>query len=92
MTPMYIPPSNFYVHPFVSFTKKNPQFFLQASEAVALIEIPVNDMLNLSVKPEMKALSSSRGVEVPVIDFNGHLIWGATSMILSEFSQLLKNL
>jgi 8-oxo-dGTP pyrophosphatase MutT (NUDIX family) len=92
MTPMYIPPSNFYVHPFVSFTKKNPQFFLQASEAVALIEIPVNDMLNLSVKPEMKALPSSRGVEVPVIDFNGHLIWGATSMILSEFSQLLKNL
>ena len=92
MTPMYIPPSNFYVHPFISFTKKNPQFFLQESEAVALIEIPVNDILNLSTQPEMKALPSSRGVEVPVIDFNGHLIWGATSMILSEFSQLLKNL
>ena len=41
---------------------------------------------------EMKILNSSRGVEVPVINFQGHQIWGATSMILSEFSLLLKNM
>jgi hypothetical protein len=40
----------------------------------------------------MMVLPTSRGVEVPVINFNGYIIWGATSMILSEFSQLLKNL
>lgn len=92
MTPMYIPPSNFYVHPFISFTKKNPTFQLQESEAVELIEIPVNDILNLSTEPEMKVLPSSREIAVPYIDFNGYLIWGATSMILSEFSQILKKL
>ena len=27
MSPIYIPPSNFYVRPFVSYTKKNPDFF-----------------------------------------------------------------
>jgi 8-oxo-dGTP pyrophosphatase MutT (NUDIX family) len=92
MTPIYIPPSNFYVHPFISFTKKNPIFLLQESEAVELIEIPVNDILNLSTEPEMKVLPSSREIAVPYIDFNGYLIWGATSMILSEFSQILKKL
>lgn len=92
ISPVYIPPSNFYVHPFVSYTTKNPNFTLQKSEAVELIEFPISDILSLSTVPEMKILPASRGIEVPVIEFNGHIIWGATSMILSEFSQLLKNL
>lgn len=92
MSPIYIPPSNFYVKAFVSYTKKNPQFILQETEAVELIEFPVSTLLNLSEHPEMMVLPSSRGVEVPVINFNSYSIWGATSMILSEFSHLLKNL
>lgn len=92
LSPIYIPPSNFYVNAFVSYTKKNPVFFLQESEAVELIEFPVTALLALDEKPEMRILPTSRGVSVPVIDFNGYIIWGATSMILSEFSQLLKNL
>lgn len=92
LSPIYIPPSNFYVHAFVSYTKKNPEFILQESEAVDLIEFPIESILNLSEKPEMKILDASRGVEVPVIDFGGHQIWGATSMILSEFSSVLKNM
>lgn len=92
MSPIYIPPSNFYVKAFVSYTKKNPQFILEETEAVELIEFPVSTLLNLSEHPEMMVLPSSRGVEVPVINFNNYSIWGATSMILSEFSHLLKNL
>lgn len=92
MSPIYIPPSNFYVRAFVSYTKKNPQFILQQTEAVELIEFPAAELLNLSKNPEMMVLPSSREVEVPVINFNGYIIWGATSMILSEFSHLLKNL
>jgi hypothetical protein len=38
------------------------------------------------------ALDSAGGQEVPVINFNGYIIWGATAMILSEFSQLLKKM
>lgn len=92
MSPIYIPPSNFYVKPFISYTKKNPEFFLQETEAVELIEFPVSSILNLTEKPEIMALPGSKNTEVPVINFNGYIIWGATSMILSEFSQLLKNL
>lgn len=92
MSPMYIPPSNFYVRPFISYTKKNPAFVLQESEAVELIEFPVSSILDLTTEPVLKVLPSSRGVEVPVIDFNGYLIWGATSMILNEFSNVMKKL
>lgn len=92
LSPIYIPPSNFYVKAFVSYTKKNPQFILQESEAVELIELPISSIIKLANEPEMRILPSSKGIKVPVIDFNGYIIWGATSMILSEFSQLLKNL
>lgn len=91
MSPIYIPPSNFYVHSFISYTKKNPQFFLQETEAVELIEFPIASLLSLPDQPKMLALPSTKGYEVPVIDFNGYIIWGATAMILSEFSNLLKN-
>lgn len=92
LSPIYIPPSNFYVKPYVSYTKRNPNFFLQASEATELIEFPVDLLLNMADKPQMKILPGSRGVAVPVINFGGYVIWGATSMILSEFSNLMKNL
>ena len=52
--------------------------------------MPVSSLFNLPDKPEMKVLSSTRGTEVPVIDYNGYIIWGATSMILSEFRDLMK--
>ncbi len=92
MSPIYIPPSNFYVKPYVSYTKRNPEFFLQTSEATELIEFPVDSLLNMAAKPQMEVLLGSRGAAVPVIEFNGYRIWGATSMILSEFSNLMKNL
>lgn len=92
LSPIFIPPSNFYVRAFISYTKKNPQFILQKSEAVELIEFPLTTLLELSDQPEMMVLPSSNGVEVPVINFNNYIIWGATSMILSELSYLLKKL
>ena len=92
MSPIYIPPSNFYVKAFVAYTKKNPEFTLQKSEAVELIEFPVSTLLSLSDQPEMLVLPTSNGVKVPVINFNNYIIWGATSMILSELSHLLKKL
>lgn len=92
LSPIYIPPSNFYVHTFVSYAKKNPEFILQEQEAQDVIEFPISSFLNLSESPEMMVLPDTKGVGVPVINFNGYIIWGATAMILSEFSQLIKNM
>lgn len=92
MSPIYIPPSNFYVYPYISYAKKNPKFILQESEAVEVIEFPITSFLNLPDSPEIMALPGAGGKKVPVINFNGYIIWGATAMILSEFSQLIKKM
>lgn len=90
LSPIYIPPSNFFVHPYISYTKKNPTFKIQETEVAELIEFPVKSILSLPDVPDFRALPDSRNTQVPVMDFEGKLIWGATSMILSEFRQLLK--
>lgn len=92
LSPIYIPPSNFLVYPYISYTKKNPDFILQEREVVEIIEFPITSFLSLPDSPEIMALPGAGGNEVPVINFNGYIIWGATAMILSEFSQLIKKM
>lgn len=92
LSPIYVQPSNFYVHTFISYTKRNPIFKLQKSEAVELIEFPVSELLIQPEPPTLMELPSEGNTEVPAIRFKNHIIWGATSMILSELRHLLKNL
>lgn len=92
ISPIYIPPSNFYVYPFLSYTtKKNPIFSIQKTEAMEVIEFPLEILLSLPNIPTKEILPSTNGVEVPIIRLKEHIIWGATSMILNECSYLLKN-
>lgn len=90
LTPIYIPPSNFYVYPFVSWVSSTPEFELQKSEARALLQVKIENLFELPDQPKMEILPETHGIAVPVIDYEGHMIWGATSMILSEFRDLLK--
>lgn len=92
LSPLYIPPSNFYVRVFLSFTKKNPKFYLQASEAEKLIAYPVEHLLYLPTDPLTATFSTSRNQEVPYIPIHEYKIWGATAMILSELSVMIKNI
>ncbi|MGE5944838.1 MAG: NUDIX hydrolase [Flavobacteriales bacterium] len=90
---VYIPPSNFYVHPFVATTLKTPIFKLQEDEVEAIIEVDLQHFLheNVIMTNRVKA-SYNIDVEVPTFLLNGHIVWGATAMILSEIKDLLKEL
>ena len=92
ISPVYVPPSNFYVHAFITYTRRRSEFYLQPSEASSYIEFPLKSILLLSQNPEMEALPITQGLKVPVLNFNGHKIWGATAMVLAEFCQLMRKL
>lgn len=93
LTSVYIPPSNFYVQPFIAITPQTPFFKLQEDEVEALIEVDLQHFLddNVVMNNRVKA-SYSIDLEVPIFQLNGHLVWGATAMILSEIKDLLKQL
>lgn len=91
LTEMYIPPSNFTVYPFVGVTHKTPKFIKQDEEVEDLIEVSLNDFLNEKSIAEVNVMTSlERELPVPAFILNGHIVWGATAMMLSELKDLLK--
>jgi 8-oxo-dGTP pyrophosphatase MutT (NUDIX family) len=91
LTEMYIPPSNFIVQPFMGFMEDKPLFVAQPSEVEALIEVPLPHFLDDTVIiSKLLTTSYAVDIEVPAFHLNGHVVWGATAMILSEVRHLIK--
>lgn len=91
LSPIYIPPSNFFVYAFLSYTENWPGFNHQQTEVQEILEVPLSVIRDLPKPPLTMELPRTNGYKVPYFDFQNHKIWGATSMILSELNELLKN-
>lgn len=91
LTPIYIPPSDFEVHPFVGYTTSRPVWMPDPKEVSGVIETPVAALLDDTIKcdEEMTLLGST--VRVPYYDIQGNQVWGATAIMLSEFEGRLRS-
>lgn len=91
LTEVYIPPSNFYVQPYLGFSNKTPRFIKDENEVEAIIEISLGHFIDDNMVISKRVSTSYKvEVEVPAFSLNGHVVWGATAMILSEIKDLLK--
>lgn len=90
LTPLYIPPSDFEVHPFVGWHDQPVAFTPQPSEVAELLEVPVQMLLDAQTRQE--EVWHQRGIElqVPFFGVGPHKVWGATAMILSEFVERIQ--
>lgn len=86
LTDLYIPVSNFLVHPFVGKMDYQPEFEPQPSEVQSILEVPLKDLLNPQriKKTDMKLSPQLTLRNVPYYHLENHIVWGATAMILSE--------
>jgi len=93
MTKVYIPPSNFFVYPFIGISRCTPKFVKQDTEVEDIIEVTLQDFISeSSVVTKTVSTSYSVEVDVPAFHLNNHIVWGATAMMLSEIKDLLKEL
>lgn len=93
MSPLYIPPSNFLVHPFLGIMNEQPNFSKQEEEVEDILEVSLIDFLDdKSILTAKVPTSYNIEVEVPAFTLNGHIVWGATAMMLGELKDLLKQL
>ena len=91
LTQVYIPPSNYFVQPYLGITTINPVFVPQESEVESIIEVPLTEFLDDGILIQ-KTLSTSyaKSIDVPAFRLQEHIVWGATAMMLNEVRQLLK--
>jgi 8-oxo-dGTP pyrophosphatase MutT (NUDIX family) len=93
LSPLYIPVSNFHVSPVIGWHPQlNPSFKIHDAEVDELIEMDLGLILDDTLKKQVhiQVLSSLTMKNVPAYDIHGHIIWGATAMILSEVEWILR--
>ncbi|MGL5111064.1 MAG: NUDIX hydrolase [Flavobacterium sp.] len=90
-SPLYIPPSNFLVYPFLGIANKALHFVLDPKEVASVIELPLIDFLGDALLHET-ILTTSYAVDVtiPAFKIKEHVVWGATAMMLSELKEVLR--
>ena len=85
LTPLYIPPSNFCVHPFVGTATSPPVLRPTDEEVEQVLQVPLSHLLDPATRTHETRHLSGQDVEVPYYDVAGHIVWGATAMMLAEF-------
>jgi 8-oxo-dGTP pyrophosphatase MutT (NUDIX family) len=90
LTDLYIPISNFIVHPFIGYCAEKPVFKINKKEVNYLIFCTLQQMIKLNISFTSMSYKSNT-YKVPYFDISNEMVWGATAMILSELIEILKN-
>ena len=92
LTPFYIPISGFNVFPFVGWIAKCPTLEIQSKEVSKVFAPSVSSLMNPQNRKIKKSTILDQKVEIPYFSLNNEIVWGATSMILSEFKSIVKRI
>jgi len=89
LSPLYLFVTNYAITPCVAVAHQPLAFKPAAGEVAELLELPVATLLDPAARGQH--VHEQRGLQmlVPHLTWQGHRIWGATSMILSELAAVL---
>jgi 8-oxo-dGTP pyrophosphatase MutT (NUDIX family) len=90
LTPLFIPVSNIIVTPVVAWTDKKPVFNHKEEEVVFLFDAEIMRFYDPSIIKTRLLQIGSEMIDVKYFDYEGNMIWGATSMILNELLVILR--
>jgi len=84
LSELFIIASNFKVLPTVGFLNNPPQYTLETKEVESILEVSLtqlNDQSKVGIEPMHFGQYT---IHSPYYDVEGHKVWGATAMMLSE--------
>jgi 8-oxo-dGTP pyrophosphatase MutT (NUDIX family) len=91
LTPIYIPPSDFEVSPFVGWLQQPPPWRPQPGEVVKVLTMPLVWLFDAGRKHVGDWDFNGYTLRVPWYDVAGYRVWGATAILLSELEQRLRH-
>lgn len=89
LTPLFIPISNHLVLPVVGAMKERPTFYPNLQEVEYIIEMPLCELLQPDSRSVKTLNIGGLPATTPYFKAGEDMIWGATAMILSEFTELI---
>lgn len=90
LTPLYIPPSNFLVHPFVAWLNERPTFVPDKREVEVILETPLTTILDPLLKSRRRiTIGTNTFIDAPCYIIGDETLWGATAMMFAELEALL---
>lgn len=90
LTPLFIPVSNMLVTPVVGWTETRPAFNHRPEEVVFLFDADTEKLADKSIIRSKPFNIRGELINVKYFDYDQHVIWGATAMILNELLYILK--
>ena len=94
LTEVFIPVSKFSVQPYIFFTDNLPELAPDKREVEEIISFDVFDLTRHNQIPTT-SIPISAGFtmkDVPYFNIDGHIVWGATAMVLGEMKVLLERM
>jgi len=88
LSPLCTAVSHFLIQPWVAWTPAAPRFEPQPAEVAELLEVPLRHLLDPTQHTAHERTIQGQPRRVPHMDWQAHRIWGATAMILAEFTAL----
>lgn len=94
LTHVYIPVSNYLVHPFVGYLIEEPLFNPDANEVEEIVEVPLTELLDPANRKtrEIEIHGGVKLKDVPYFHLSDKVIWGATAMMLGELTELMEGI
>jgi 8-oxo-dGTP pyrophosphatase MutT (NUDIX family) len=85
LSSLWVIVSNHVVRPFVGIVDERPAFRLAEREVAELVEVPLAHVRDEGRVEWQKVARNGMIIDYPAFDLGGHLVWGATAMMLGEF-------
>lgn len=92
LSELYIPPSNFLVLPVLGYTTNVQELIPEPNEVAQIIESELSFLVEPAKQNETVIQVRGHKIRAPYFDVNGHIVWGATAMILCELKEVIESI
>lgn len=92
LTPLYVPPTHYLVHPVIGWIPHLPPLAVNQQEVARILKVPFDYLLDPQMLRQERWHRGGQTMTVPFYQVEEWPIWGATAMMLNELLVLTRRI